>query len=155
VLYASRKGVLRVKYSITEERKNLTTWTPLFKGDGGSFVLDGVEYLIDAHGTATQALLTDADGGVLAAAHGLGRTPWVVQAGGWSYTFVRSLGRWSEQLMVAGGQQVGVVRKVTQKRKRWAEAELPDMDQPVAIFVVAVVLTMWAGNDVTTGSALN
>lgn len=155
MLYARRKGVTAVKYAISEGRRNLTTWTPLFKGAGGGFALDGVEYLVDAHGTASQALLTDADGQGLATAHGLGRTPWVVHAGGWDYTFMRSLERWSDQLLVDRGMQVGVVRKVADKRKRWAEAELPDMDPPVAVFVVAVVLTMWAGTDVTTAKALN
>ena len=144
-----------VKYAISEGRRNLTTWTPLSKGAGGGFELDGVSYLVDAHGSASQALLTDGDGEVVAAAHGLGRTPWVVHAHGWDYTFMRSLERWSDQLLVDGGMQVGVVRKVTDRRKRWAEAELPDMDPAVAVFVVAVVLTMWAGTDVTTASALN
>jgi hypothetical protein len=155
MLYARRKGLRRVQYTITMERRNLTTWTPLFKGDGGSFRIDGVEYTVDTHGTASQALLTADDGDVVAVAHGLGRTPWTVHAGGRTHTFVRSIERWSEQLLVADGQQVGVVRKVATKRKRWAEAELPDMDPPVAVFVVAVVLTMWSGSDVTAGSALN
>jgi hypothetical protein len=155
VLYARRKGVRRVQYAISEESKSLTTWTPLFRGNGGSFSIEGVEYTVDTHGTASQALLTADDGDVVAVAHGLGRTPWTVHSGGWSYTFVRSIERWSEQLLVAGGEQIGVVRKVATKRKRWAEAELPDMDAPVAVFVVAVVLTMWSGSDVTAGSALN
>jgi hypothetical protein len=154
MLYARRTGVRKVQYRITEERRDLTTWTPLFKGDGGSFRLDGAEYTVDTHGSASQALLTT-DDGVVAVAHGLGRTPWTVHAGGWSYTFVRSIERWSEQLLVADGHQVGVVRKVHDRRKRWAEAELPDMDPPVAVFVVAVVLTMWSGGDVTAASALN
>jgi hypothetical protein len=154
-LYARRKGVQRVRYTIGEGRKKLTTWTPLFRGDGGDFVLDGTEYLVDAHSAATQAQLTTAEGEVLAAALGLGRTPWVVRADGWEYTFVRSLERWSDQLMVAGGRQVGVVRKVSNRRHRWAEAELPEMDVPVAVFTMAVVLTMWAGSDITAASALN
>jgi hypothetical protein len=155
MFYARRTGFLRVQYTITHDRRNLTTWTPPSKGDYGSFVLDGTEYLVDAHSSASQALLKVEEGEVVAAAHGLGRTPWFVQAHGRDYTFVRSLERWSEQLMVAGGQQVGVVRKVTDKHRRWAEAELPDMHPPVAVFVVAVVLTMWAGADLTAASALN
>jgi hypothetical protein len=159
MLYARRKGVRRVQYAITDGRRDLTTWTPLFKGDGGSFRIGGVDYAVDTHGSASQALLVaeaeDGPGDVVAVAHGLGRTPWTVHAGGWSYTFVRSIERWSEQLMVAGGRQVGVVRKVHANRKRWAEAELPDMDPPVAVFVVAVVLTMWSGSDISAASALN
>jgi hypothetical protein len=155
VLYARRNGVLKVKYSISQDRTQLTTWTPPSKGDDGTFVLDGTEYVVDADSSASQALLKVDEGEVVAAAHGLGRTPWFVQAHGRDYTFVRSLERWSEQLMVAGGQQVGVVRKVADKRRRWAEAELPDMHPPVAVFVMAVVLTMWAGSDLTAASALN
>src|SRR3954470_23045295 len=155
MFYARRTGFLRVQYAITQDRRNLTTWTPPSKGDYGSFVLDGTEYVVDAHGSASQALLKVDEGEVVAAAHGLGRTPWFVQANGRDYTFVRSLERWSEQLMVARGRQVGVVRKVADKRRRWAEAELPDMHPPVAVFVMAVVLTMWAGSDLTAASALN
>jgi hypothetical protein len=154
VLYARRTGILRVRFNFTDGPQKLTTWTPPSRGDDGGFVIGGVEYLVDTRGSASQALLR-VGGEVVAAAHGLGRTPWAVRAGGWDYLFMRSLGRWSEQLMVAGGRQVGVVRKAGQPRKRWAEAELPDMDVPVAVFTMAVVLTLWAGSDLTTASALD
>ncbi len=155
VLYARRTGIRKVQFTFTEGSKKLTTWTPPFRGDDGSFVLDGVEYLVDTRGSASQALLKVGDGEVVAAAHGLGRTPWAVRADGWDYTFMRSLERWSEQLMVAEGRQVGVVRKAGRPRRRWAEGELPDMDVPVAVFTMAVVLTLWAGSDMTAASALN
>ena len=52
---ARRRGLRRARYRIDADRTRLTTWFPLVKGEGGRFVLDGVEYLVDAGGTATDA----------------------------------------------------------------------------------------------------
>ena len=117
-------------------------WTPLVKGEGGRFVLDGVEYLVDAGGTAPHAVLSVADGPPLAVAEGVGRTPWTVRTGEAVYTFERTRSRWSEQLLVAGGRPVGMVRQAG-RRGRNAEAELPGVPAPVAVFVMAVVITLW------------
>lgn len=143
MLSARRQGVRRTRYRIDADRKRLTTWTPLVKGEGGTFVLDGVEYLVDAGGTATHAVLSVADGGPVAVADGVGQTPWFVRTDRAVYRFERTLARWSEQLMLAGRRPVGAVRR-TGRRGRYVEAELPGLPAPVAVFVLAVVITMWA-----------
>ncbi len=128
----------RIHYRIRRDRHRITTWTPLDKGTGGGFVLDGVEYAVEVPMPATHALLTLVGGPHVAVAAGLGRTPWTVRADGAVHTFVRSLERWSEQVLVLDGEEVGGVRRVG----RHLEADLPGMTDPVAVFTLAVVITL-------------
>ncbi|WP_214404439.1 hypothetical protein [Pseudonocardia lacus] len=120
----------------------MTTWTPLHKGSGGEFVLDGISYRIDRLETGADAVLSVVDGPSVAVAEGLGRTPWAVRTHDRFYTFDRTIDRWTEQQLVVRGRSVGAVRQAG-RSGRHAAAELPDVPDPVAVFVMALVLDMW------------
>ena len=151
MLYARRRGVRGPSYRIVADGRRLTTWTPLVKGAGGRFHLDGVDYLVDAGGTAPQAGLSTADGTPLAVAEGLGGTPWTVRTAHAVHTFQRAPHGGPEQLLVAGGRPVGLVRRAG-RRGRDAEAQLPGLPAPVAVFVLAVVITMWTDRAAAGGT---
>jgi hypothetical protein len=141
-MYARHHGLPRPHYAIKDESRKLTVWRPLHKGVDGSFTLDGVEYLVDVGGT-THAELSVAGHGPVAVADGIGRTPWVVHGDGRTHVFERTLDAWWEQVLVDEYREpVGVVRR-TGRHGRSAEAELPGMSAPVAVFAIAVALTTW------------
>jgi hypothetical protein len=146
VLFARRRGAPRLHYRIAKDGKALTTWTPLYKGSGGGFVLDGIEYLVVGMEAGASAVLGLVDGPPVAVAEGLGRTPWTVRTHDSAFTFDRTLDRWTEQQLVVRGRSVGAVRQAGRSR-RHAEADLPGVPDPVAVFVMALVLDMWRAHD--------
>jgi hypothetical protein len=87
-------------------------------------------------------VLTVVDGPRVAIAEGLGRTPWVVRTYDGAYTFDRTLERWAEQQLFVDGRSVGAVRHAGRSGKH-AEADLPGVPDPVAVFATALVLDMW------------
>ncbi|MCO1659646.1 hypothetical protein [Pseudonocardia humida] len=105
-------------------------------------MLDGVEYRIDSVEGGSSAVLEVVDGPSVALAEGLGRTPWTVRTHDRAYTFDRTLDRWTEQRLVVRGRSMGAVRQAG-RSGRHAEAELPEVPDPVAVFVMALVLDMW------------
>ena len=141
MLFARRWGAPRLHYKIAKDRKSLATWTPPSKGSGGTFAVAGVDYRIEAVSAGT-AVLEVVDGPSVAVAEGLGRTPWVVRTHDSTYTVDRTLERWAEQQVFVRGRWVGAVRQAG-RSGRHAEAELPDVPDPVAVFVMALVLQMW------------
>jgi hypothetical protein len=146
MLSARRRGSLRAHYVISEGRRRLTTWTPPHKGAGGEFVVDGVSYLVDAVPGSSHAVLQIVDGPPVAVAEGLGRTPWTVRTHDGAHTFDRTLDRWTEQQLFVDGRPVGGVRQAG-RSGRLVEVDLPGVADPVAVFVLALVLDMWASAD--------
>ena len=142
-MHARHRGMPRLHYAIRDGRRKLTVWTPLHKGIDGGFTVDGVDYLVDVGGTSP-AELSVADGETVAVAEGVGRTPWVVHGDGRSHVFERTLDAWWEQVLLDEYREpIGVVRR-TGRHGRNAEADLPGMSPPVAVFTIAVALTTWA-----------
>lgn len=142
-MYARRRGMPKPHYPIKDGRRKLTVWTPLHKGSDGSFTMDGIEYLVDVGGTS-HAELSVAGGDTVAVAEGIGRTPWVVRGDGRLHVFERTLDAWWDEVLLDEYREpVGVVRR-TGRHGRSAEADLPGMSPPVAVFTIAVALTTWA-----------
>jgi hypothetical protein len=140
MLYARRRGLRHTRYTITRDRQRLTVWTPLVKGEGGRFELDGVDYEVDTGGPAEYAVLSVAGGPPVAVAEGVGRTQWSVRVAYRRYSFERAQLPWTQELLAANGRPVGFVRRAGRR----VEAQLPGVDPPVAVFVLAVVITMWS-----------
>jgi hypothetical protein len=142
VLFARHRGAPRLHYRIAKDGRSLTTWTPLHKGSGGAFVLDGIEYRVDAIEGRSGAVLEVVDGPSVALAEGLGRAPWTVRTHDGTFTFDRTLDRWTEQQLIVRGRSVGAVRQAGRSGQH-AEAELPGVPDPVAVFVMAIMLDRW------------
>jgi hypothetical protein len=147
MLHARRRGVLRHSYVITEDGGvPVTTVTTSLRGDGG-FELDGVAYRLRTSGIVRrQALLEAPDGRPVAGADSIGRRRWTVTSAGRNYEFERVglFGR--EQAHVVGGKRVGSVRR-TGFWGTGAEADLPGVPRPVAVFTFAVALLAWQRDD--------
>lgn len=142
MLFARHRVAPRLHYRIAKDGTPLTTWTPQHKISGGAFALDGIEYRIDAIGERSGAVLDVVDGPSVALAEGLGRVPWTVRTHDATFTFDRTLDRWTEQQLIVRGRSVGAVRQAGRSGQH-AEAELPGVPDPVAVFVLAIMLDRW------------
>jgi hypothetical protein len=143
MLVARSRGAWKQDYDITRDGAPVTVWSPKTWSSGGEFTLDGVRYTVRTNGWATSAELLDPAGRQLATAERLGRKQWTVRAGGRTHTFRRPSWWTQDQVLVVGDEEVGAVRSTGRWRAE-AEADLPGLPEPVAVFVLAVVLTMWA-----------
>jgi hypothetical protein len=149
MLYAQRRGSLKYEYGIVDETgKLLTMWIQKALQQAGEFELDGARYTVRTAGwTQRQASLITADGTVLAEADGVGRKRWTVQAGGVVHNFERaSILRSDQALVNAGQQQIGLIRRAGFWGQR-AQADLPGLPLPVAVFALVVTLMLWERND--------
>jgi hypothetical protein len=82
----------------------------------------------------------------VASADRVGRKTWTVEAGGQTFHFRRASMWDNTQHLYAGDQPVGHVKRTSWWRGNVA-AELPGLPLPVQVFVVGVVVTMWAAQD--------
>ncbi len=88
----------------------------------------------------------------MAQADGLGRRRWTVTASGVVHQFQRASVWRSDQLLLAGEQPVGVVRRTSSWFGR-AEADLPGLPVPVQVFVLVVLLTRWDNTEAAASGA--
>ena len=118
----------------------------------GRFTLDGRDHLVKGLGIGTRYALHAArvDGGeasdsgpVLAEAARVGRKDWSITSGGRTFHFRRrSMWRPDQDLVDDTGEVVGSIRRAG----LWnltAEADLPGLPDPVAVFAVLVVVLTW------------
>jgi len=151
MLVATKSGFWSNGYDIAVDGRPLTKWSRSFWKSGGSFTLDGQSYSVKANAWGTRFELSDGRGAVLADAQRVGRKRWTVTSGGRQYEFQRASVWRSDQLLMSGGQAVGSIRKPSAWSSR-AEAELPGLALVVQVFVLAVVLTMWANAQAAAGA---
>jgi hypothetical protein len=142
MLTARKTSAWKREYVIESDGRVLTTFTPSWWQTGGTFDIDGHEYTIRQNFWGVKYGMAMADGTVVAGADRVGRKNWTVDAEGRTLHFRRA-SIWSgDQVMVEGDREVGTIRRISWW-KGGAEADLPDLDPALQVFVVAVVLTMW------------
>lgn len=142
MLEARRTSLWRRCYEIVAEGQPLAMWDSRVWRRGGTFELAGRRYDVKSNVRGTRSEMIDEAGMIVATADRVGRKRWTVEASGRTYRFQRASWWRSEQLLVADGQPVGSVRRVSRWR-RDAVANLPGLPLPLQVFVVVVVLTMW------------
>jgi len=152
MLVATKSGFWSNAYDIAVDGRPLTRWSRSFWKSGGTFMLDGQPYSVRANAWGTKFELSDARGAVLAGAQRVGRKRWTVTSGGRQYDFQRASAWRSDQLLMSGGQAVGSIRRTSAWSGR-AEAQLPGLALVVQVFVLAVVLTMWANNQAAAAAS--
>jgi hypothetical protein len=129
-------------YDILADSKLVTRWNRSAWRSGGSFELEGRQYTIRSNAWGTKYTMTSGTDRVIASAERVGRKNWTVQAGGHTYEFQRTSMWRQEQTLIRGGRATGVIKRTSSWRGD-ATADLPELDAPVQVFVLAVVLTMW------------
>jgi hypothetical protein len=136
-------GLLSTRYEITRDGANLCTWKPSAFFGGGAFVLDGCRFDVARGGwTGRRYRLLDDSGALVALADGVGRLAWTVETGGVTHEFERPSPFHRDQVLVAGGEEAGAVRRTS----AWwgeAEADLPGLPLAVQVFVLVSLLAVW------------
>lgn len=140
----------RNRYELTADGQPVATW------DGGlwrrgTIDLAGRPYAVTSNVWGSRFEMTDQVGLTVATADRVGRRRWTVTGNGRSYEFQRPMAWRSEELLLAGGQPVGSVRRGRAWRSD-AVADLPGLPMPLQVFVVIVVLTMWNARSASTPS---
>jgi hypothetical protein len=122
---------------------HVALWEPrMFRG-GGSLTVEGHLYQLKSGGFGTRLTMSDAAGGVVAAAERLGRSKWSITAGTQTYSFAkRSIWSADEEVFL-NGRKVGMITRAS-SWKGDANATLPGVPMPVQVFAVVAVLTKWA-----------
>jgi hypothetical protein len=155
MLYAQRRGALKYTYGIVDEDSKLIAfWNPKAFQNGGEFELLGTRYTVQTAGWAQQrATLIAGDGTVLAEADGVGRKRWTVRAGDEEHHFERaSIWRADQALVNPGRQRIGLIRRVGFWGQR-AQADLPGLPQPIAVFALVLALLLWERDDGAAAAA--
>jgi hypothetical protein len=155
---AERSGFWRARYAISIDGTPVTTFDSAMWRSGGRFALRGRDYVVTSSRMGHHYALAEsdstgtADGPVVAVADRVGRKNWTVTAEGTEYSFRRaSMLRGDQELLGADGP----VGRIAQ-RSMWkggAVAELPGLPTAVQVFVVAVVLSMWASQSAAAGAS--
>lgn len=151
MLYAKKIGFWKGRYEITDDGRDLATWEPSVWKKGGTVELDGRRHEIRGTLWGSSYEMVTADGTAVAAANRVGRKSWTVDAGGRIFEFQRASIWRHEQLLLSDGRQIGSVRRASMW-SRDATADLPGLPVPVQLFVLAVVLTMWAQQAASAGA---
>ena len=154
MLHARRGGAFKRTYEITDDTgKQVAVWNPRTWRQAGRVELAGGGYEVETSGwTNRRATLIGADGAVLATADGVGRKRWVVQTPEATYEFERVSAWRADQALLHAGQRVGILRRTGFWGNR-AEADLPGLPLPVALFAFAVTLLLWERNDTAAATA--
>jgi hypothetical protein len=144
MIRAERTTLWGRDHLITADGREVTTFSASWWTSGGRFALDGREYEVRTNLRGRRYGMTEAGSDVpVATADGVGRRHWTVDAGGRAHEFRRTSLWSSDQALVLDGREVGSVHRASAWRGG-AVADLPGLDVAVQVFVVAVVLTMWA-----------
>src|SRR5262245_44523062 len=137
MLEARRISQWRSRYEIVAEGQPLAMGDGRIGRKGGTFDLAGHHYDVKSTVCGSRSEMIDEAGMIVATADRVGRKRWTVEASGRTYHFQRASWWRSEQLLVADGQPVGSVRRVSHWRGD-AVANLPDLPLPLQVFVVVV-----------------
>jgi hypothetical protein len=145
----------RSRYNISVDGGQVAQWEPSWwRQSGGVFELNGQRYQVRGNALGSRFELIGSAGEPLASAQRVGRKRWTVQAGDRTYQFRRASMWRGDQELLLGDQAVGSIRRNSVWRSS-AVADLPDMPEPVQVFVLCVVLARWDAEKVAAISASN
>jgi hypothetical protein len=130
------------RYTVTDGGRELTVWDSSFWRGGGAFELGGRRYEVRPNVWGSRYAMVDDAGTLLAKADRIGRRRWAVQAGEQTYHFRRRSLWGHEEELLLGDSPVGSVRQTSFWRGDVA-LDLPGLPQPLQVFVLGVVLSMW------------
>ena len=152
MITASKPSMWRQHWDVARDGAVIARYEQSTFRQRGRFTLDGRDHLVKGLGIGTRYALYAArvDGGEasddapsLAEASRLGRKEWSIEGGGLLLRFRRrSMWRPDQDLLDDTGAVVGGIRRAG----RWssaAEADLPGVPDPVAVFAVLVVVLTW------------
>jgi hypothetical protein len=154
MLLAQRRGAFKHSYEITgDDGAPITTFHPSGWRSKGEFDLGGTGYSVRSSGwTQQRAELVDRDGRQVATADRVGRKNWTISTDRGELAFRRASVWRADQVLELGGEPVGSIRRVGFWGSR-AEADLPGLSLPLAVFALVVVLMLWERNDTAAASA--
>jgi hypothetical protein len=154
MLQAQRRGAFKHSYEITgDDGALITTFHPSGWRSKGEFDLGGTGYAVRSSGwTQQRAELVDQAGRQVATADRVGRKDWTISTDRGELAFRRTSMWRGDHLLELGGQQVGSIRRLGFWGSR-AEADLPGLPLPLAVFALVVVLMLWERNDTAAASA--
>lgn len=152
MLTAEKPSIWRSRYDISVDGRRVARWEPSWWRSGGVFDLDGQRYQVRGNALGSRFELIGPAGQPLASAQRVGRKRWTVQAGDSTYEFRRASIWRGDQELLLGEQAVGSIRRASVWRSS-AVADLPGMPEPVAVFVLCVVLAMWDAAAAAASSA--
>jgi hypothetical protein len=145
----------RSRYNISVDGGQVAQWEPSWwRQSGGVFELNGQRYQVRGNALGSRFELIGSAGEPLASAQRVGRKRWTVQAGDRTYQFRRASMWRGDQELLLGDQAVGSIRRNSVWRSS-AVADLPDMPEPVQVFVLCVVLARSDAEKVAAISASN
>jgi hypothetical protein len=102
--------------------------------------------------TQRRAELVDQAGRQVATADGVGRRNWTISTDRGELAFRRASVWRADQVLELGGQPVGSIRRLGFWGTR-AEADLPGLALPLAVFALVVVLMLWERNAAAASAA--
>ncbi|WP_031470134.1 hypothetical protein [Sciscionella sediminilitoris] len=133
-----RTGV-PAQYEISEGGETLTTVSARTAQHGGELEIGGKTYRLENSAFGWDCRLHTTDGHAVASAERSGVRSWNITAAGRQLRITRTgIGTRNLEL-TEDNDRIGKVRRVS----RGAEAELPGLDRPAAVFIVIVALAMW------------
>ena len=145
MLEAHRVSSLRSRWEVREDGAPLLVLEAKGWRSSVRYTLDGVAYEVQSTWTGTTYTLTDGEGAELAKAERIGRKHWSITTGDEELHFRRRSIWKADQEWVSDPDSTeprGTIRRTGTWRGD-AEADLPGMPTPVAVFTLAVVLLMW------------
>ncbi|MET7418938.1 hypothetical protein [Dactylosporangium sp. NPDC005555] len=152
MLIAKRTSVLRSRYTVTDNGRQVAAWEGAVWRSGGDLTVAGGSFQVRSNMWGNTFSMLDKAGGVVAAADRVGRKQWTVTAGGLTYEFRRA-SMWSQaQDLYAGGTKVGSVHKLS----FWGNdvaVDLPGVPLPVQVFVLGVIVSMWQAQSAAAASS--
>lgn len=151
MLLATKTSIWSNSYDIAADGHQVARWNGSFWKTGGTFELEGQRYFVSGNMWGSKYGMARENGAPLATADHVGRKRWTVEADGRAYQFQRASMWRHEQELHSGGQRVGSVKRTSVWRSD-VVAELPGLPQPVQIFVLVVVLTMWDRADASSAA---
>ena len=157
MLEAHRVSSLRPRWEVREDGAPLLVLEKKGWRSGVEYTLDGAPYEVRSTWTGNRFTLTRGDAEI-AHAERIGRKHWSVSTPDGTEFHFRRRSIWkSDQDWVSGpdaAAALGGIRRTGTWRGD-AEARLPGMPTPLAVFVLAVVLLMWeqAAAAATAGAA--
>jgi hypothetical protein len=151
MLNAEKTSIWSSRYDISDSGRQIARWEPSWWRSGGAFELDGQRYEVRSTTWGSRFELLGPHGAVLASAERVGRKRWTLRAGDRSYQFRRASMWRSDQELLLDDLPVGSIRRTSAWRSS-AVADLPGLPLPVQVFVLCVVLALWARAATTTGA---
>ncbi|HEY2221526.1 hypothetical protein [Actinomycetospora sp.] len=144
MLEAHRATSFRSRWEVRQDGAPLLVLEKKGWRSGVEYALDGATYEVRSTWTGSRYTLTSGDS-ELAQAHRIGRKHWSVSTPDGEFHFRRRSVWKADQEWVASADAPSVLGGI-RRTGTWrgdAEARLPGMSTPLAVFVLAVVLLMW------------